>query len=337
MKREQSNLPQLVESYFNAHLRRARGASPHTIRAYSHALRLFLVFLSGRLKRQVHRLQLDDIRAEAVLEFLDHLESSRTNSPATRNCRLAAIHGFVDHLVRNDVTRTCQYQRILDIRAKRVRTRVVGYLDAELVRAIIEQPDRCTDAGCRDYALILLLFNTGARVAEILGLSIEDFQAGGREIRVHGKGNKDRLCPLWNETVSAIRNMLMRASLRSGPLFRNARGGGLSRDGVAYILARHTRAAASNVPELRRKRVTPHVIRHSCAVALLQAGVDPTVIRDYLGHASVATTNRYIVSNLAMKRDALASFWKRAGLLPEKASRAHWRPKASLVEFLASL
>lgn len=338
MRRRRDGLLGLVEAYFQGHLQRARGASPHTVRAYGHALRLFFLFLAKRVGRPVPLLGLDDVRVEAVLAFLDHLESSRSNSPATRNCRLAAIHGFVEHLLRNDVTRAGQYQRILDVRPKRARTRAIEYLDAEHVRAILTQPDRRTSAGARDYALLLLMFNTGTRVAEVLALSVDDLRlAAPRHIRVRGKGNKERICPLWPETVSALRVLLQHVGAREGPLFRNARGGALSRDGVAYVLSRHTKAAAATLSELRRRRVTPHVLRHSCAVALVQAGVDPTVIRDYLGHASVATTNRYIASNLAMKRDALAAFWRRAGLVPGRAARTTWRPKAALLEFLASL
>ena len=275
---------------------------------------------------------------DAVLAFLDHLESSRSNTAATRNCRLAAIHGFVDYLLQSDVTRAGQYQRILAVRPKRARSRVVEYLEAELVRAILAQPDRRTSAGARDYALILVLFNTGARVAEVLGLTVDDFRAGApRQIRVRGKGKKERICPLWSETTAALRVVVREAGAREGPLFRNARGAALSRDGVAYILERHTKAATAKFSDLRRRRVTPHVLRHSCAVALLQAGVDPTVIRDYLGHASVATTNRYIASNIAMHKDALAAFWQRAGLVARRIAHTPWRPKPGLLDFLSSL
>lgn len=338
MTREKHGVLRHVESYFTDHLQRARGASTHTIRAYGHALRLFLLFLAQRARRPIARLELDDIRVEAVLAFLDHLESSRSNTPATRNCRLAAIHGFVDHLLRSDVTRAGQYERILALRAKRTRGRVIAYLEAEQVRAILAEPDRRTPAGVRDYALLLLLFNTGARIAEALALTVEDLRAGGRRhVRVRGKGNKDRICPLWPETAAAVRALVRQTGLHDGALFRNARGGVLSRDGAAYVLNRHAMSAAVRVPELRRRRVTPHVLRHSCAVALLQAGVDPTVIRDYLGHASVATTNRYITSNTAMKRDALAAFWKRAGLTSSAATRSRWRPKPGVLDFLSSL
>jgi len=338
VRSEKNGVLHYVESYFRDHLQRARGASTHTVRAYGHALRLFLLFLAQRARRHIARLELDDIRVEAVLAFLDHLESSRSNTPATRNCRLAAIHGFVEHLLRSDVTRAGQYERILAVRAKRTRGRVIAYLEAEHVRAILAEPDRRTPTGVRDYALLLLLFNTGARIAEILALTVEDLRVGGRrQVRVRGKGNKDRICPLWPETVAAVRALVRQAGLHEGVLFRNARGSVLSRDGAAYVLDRHTKSAAVRVPELRRRRVTPHVLRHSCAVALLQAGVDPTVIRDYLGHASVATTNRYITSNTAMKRDALAAFWKRAGLTSSTAPRTRWRPKPGLLDFLSSL
>lgn len=338
MSREKDSVLRSVESYFRDHLQRTRGASPHTVRAYGHALRLFLTFLAQRERCPIARLQLDDIRVEAVLAFLDHLESSRSNTAATRNCRLATIHGFVEHLLRSDVTRAGQYERILAVRTKRTRGRVIAYLEAEQVRAILAEPDRRTPTGVRDYALLLLLFNTGARIAEVLALTVEDFRVGGRrQVRVRGKGNKDRICPLWPETAAAIRALLRRADPHEGVLFRNTRGSVLSRDGAAYVLDRHAKSAATRVPELRRRRVTPHVLRHSCAVALLQAGVDPTVIRDYLGHASVATTNRYITSNTAMKRDALAAFWKRAGLTPTAAARTRWRPKPGLLDFLTSL
>lgn len=336
MKPSRDELLKLVEAYFHGHLQRARGASAHTIRAYGHALRLFFLFLAKRVRRSVALLRLDDIRVEAVLAFLDHLESSRHNSAVTRNSRLAAIHGFVEHLLGNDISRSGQYQRILDIRPKRARGRIVEYLEAEHVRAIIAQPDRRTSSGARYYALLLLLFNTGARVAEVLALGTHALRTP-RQIRVCGKGKKERVCPLWPETAAALRVLIRENDLGDGPLFRNARGEALTRDGVAYILERHTAAAALKLAELRRRRITPHVLRHSCAVALLQAGVDPTVIRDYLGHATVATTNRYITSNIAMKRDALVTFWRRAGLVPGPTGRARWRPKPGLIDFLTSL
>lgn len=329
-------LLRLVESYFREHLERVRGASPHTVRAYGHALRLFFLFLEQHTKRSVATLRLDDLRVEAVLAFLDHIERVRGNTAATRNCRLAALRGFVAHLLRHDVTRAGQYQRILAVRPKRARARVVGYLEPHEMRVVLAQPDQRTRQGRRDHALLLLLYNTGARVSEALGLTREDLHLGPpRHVRVHGKGRKDRICPLWPETALALRRILPPDGGPAATVFRNARGDTLSRDGVAYILDRHVAAAAAELPALRQRHVTPHMLRHSCAVALLQAGVDLTVIRDYLGHVSVATTNRYTATNLAMKRHALQAFSAHAGIA--RGAAKPWRPNAALLNFLSSL
>lgn len=335
MRRSPNDLLAQVERFFHDYLRRVRGASEHTIRAYGDALRLFFIFLSRHAKKSVTHLRLDDIRVDAVLAFLDHVESVRRNSPATRNCRLAAIRSFADHLLRHDVTRAEQYQRILAIPAKRARQRAVAYLEPDEVRAVIAQI-RSTDAtAVRDRALLLLLYNTGARVSEALAASPRDLQLqGSRCVRFRGKGNKERTCPIWVETATALRSLVAACARPDEPIFRNARGAPLTRDGVAYILAKYVRGAVTSTPTLTRRHVTPHVLRHSCAVALLQAGVDITVIRDYLGHVSVATTSRYLATNLEMKRNILAAFWKRAGL-ERKSNR--WRASPKLIAFLKSL
>lgn len=329
-------LYELVESYFRDHLQRARGSSPHTVRAYGHGLRLFITFLAQRGHRSVARLHLDDIRVEAVLAFLDHLEADRKNTAASRNCRLAAVRGFVEHLLRHDLARAEQYQRILAVRRKRAPERVVHYLEPDQVRLILAQPQRGAVGGVRDRALLMFLYNTGARVSEALAVTQDDLHlTSPRHVRLHGKGKKDRICPLWPETVAALRDLLRQRTIAAGPIFRNARGGTLSRDGVAYILSRHAVTASAKAPVIGRHRITPHVLRHSCAVALLQAGVDLTVIRDYLGHVSVATTNRYVKTNVAMKRDAIEALWRRAGIKRDRAKP--WRPTARVLEFLSSL
>ena len=338
MKRRADPVLALVESYFNQHLRRVRGASAHTVRAYSDALRLFFSFVARRTRRSISALCLDDITIENVLAFLDDLESSRGNTAATRNCRLAAVRGLVEHLLRHDISRAKQYQRILSVRAKKARGRAVAYLEPEQVRAILARPDQRTWAGRRDRALLLFLYNTGARVSEALALTPGDIQGAAlrpRHVRVRGKGNKERYCPLWPETAIALSRVIADGSATATCVFRNARGGALTRDGAAYVLSKYVRLAAMEMPNLRRQRVTPHVLRHSCAVALLQSGVDITVIRDYLGHASVATTGRYLATNMKLKRDVLGAFWRRAGLTRKSASR--WRPTSDLVAFLSSL
>jgi integrase/recombinase XerD len=325
----------LTESFFHNYLRQTRGASVHTVRAYRDALKLFYLFLAHRKRKPVANLALDDIQSDALLAFLDHVESRRGNSAVTRNCRLAAVRSFVQHLLRHDVTRAGQYGRILAIRNKKALRRVATYLEPEEARAVIAAIDRRSRNGERDHALLLFLYNTGARVSEALTIRACDLQLERpRQVRLLGKGRKERICPLWPETASALHRII---PVKSGEdsLFRNTLGAPLTRDGVAYLLRKYVRSAAQDAPSLRKRRVTPHVMRHSCAVALLQAGIDVSVIRDYLGHASVATTSRYITTNLQMKRDVLEAFWKRAGLDP--AAPRRWRPSPKLLAFLESL
>jgi site-specific recombinase XerD len=325
----------LTESFFHNYLRHTRGASAHTVRAYRDTLKLFFLFLTEQKRKAVADLALDDIQSDGVLAFLDHIESRRGNSAVTRNCRLAAVRSFVQHLMRQDVTRAGQYGRILAIRNKKAIHRAAIYLEPEEARAVIAAIDRRSQHGERDHALLLFLYNTGARVSEALAVHVGDLRLERpRQVRLLGKGRKERICPLWSETASAI-HRIMQVGTADGFLFRNSRGSPLTRDGVAYLLRKYVRVAAQKVPALRKRRVSPHVMRHSCAVALLQSGVDVSVIRDYLGHASVATTSRYITTNLQMKRDVLEAFWKRSGL--DSTAPRKWRPSPKLLAFLESL
>jgi integrase/recombinase XerD len=325
----------LTETFFYSYLRPTRGASTHTVRAYRDALKLLFLFLAGQKRKQIADLNLDDLQAEAVLAFLDHIESKRSNSAVTRNCRLAAIRSFAQHLLRNDVTRAGQYRRILAISNKRATHHVVAYLEPEEVRALIAAVDTRSPRGVRDHALLLLLYNTGARVNEVLALQASDFLLERpRQVRLLVKGRKERICPLWSETASAMKRII-RVERGDDTIFRSHRGAPLTRDGVAYLIQKYVRLAAKTSPRWRVHRVTPHMLRHSCAVALLQAGVDVSVIRDYLGHASVSTTSRYITTNLQMKRGVLDAFWRRSGLAPTAAQK--WQPSPNLLAFLETL
>ena len=330
-------LPHLVESFFRDHLQRARGASPHTIRAYRDALRLLLVHLADARDCSVADLQPQDLQVDAVADFLSHLESERGNTAATRNCRLAAIRSFFRHMLRQDVSNAEQYHRVLSLPTKKARSPLATYLEPEDVHVILGKPDCRTPLGLRDHALLLFLYNTGARVSEALAVQLQDLDlTKPPQVRLHGKGGKDRICPLWVETATELQRLpTVRLADPGEPVFLSSRGTPLSRDGVAYILGKYVTMATNDVPTLRRRRVTPHVLRHSCAVALLQAGNDITVIRDYLGHASVATTSRYVTTNLKMKREALEAFWKRAGIDPARVTP--WHPKPDLLAFLDSL
>ncbi len=325
----------LAQGFFQDYLRRTRGASDHTIRAYRDALKLFFVFLAQRCRRSIADLCLEDVQAEAVLAFLDHIESQRGNCAASRNCRLAALRSFAQHLLRNDISNADQYGRILAIPNKKARLRTVAYLEPEDARAVIATVDPRSSHARRDRALLLFLYNTGARVSEVLAVHPRELHLDRpRQVRLFGKGRKERICPLWSETADALRRII-HTDAPDEPVFRNSRGEPLTRDGVAYLLHKYVNRAAQARPQLRTLRITPHAMRHSCAVALLQAGVDVSVIRDYLGHSSIATTSRYITTNLKMKRDVLEAFWKRAGLTKDSTRR--WGPSPKLLAFLDSL
>ena len=332
-QRQRNPLPALVESYFCGYLQRVRTASPHTVRAYRDTLKLFFIFLSR--SGSVADLRLEDLQVDHVIGFLGHLEDIRKNGRATRNCRLAALRSFFGYLLRNDPTRADQFHRVLAIPSKKHQPSCASYLEPAEVRVLLAQPDRRTPQGARDHALLLFLYNTGARISEALSVRMDDLcLTRPRQVRLHGKGGRDRICPLWKETTTAIQRICPEPP-DGAVLFRNARGQPLTRDGAAYLLDKYRRAAAQHTPTLRKRRVTPHILRHSCAVALLQAGMDITVIRDYLGHASIATTSRYVATNLAMKRAALESFWERSGLTKSKSAK--WKPKPDVLRFLESL
>ena len=337
MMRKPDPLLRLVESFFRDYLLRVRGASPHTIAAYRDTLRLFFIFLGDACGRSVADLRAEDLTTERVVEFLDQLESSRGNTVATRNVRLTALRSLFHHLVREDPQHAGQYQRVLSLPSKKTRTPMISYLEPEEVQVLLKQPDLRKPDGVRDHALLLFLYNTGARIGEALIARWSDIHlVRPRQVHLHGKGRKDRILPLWPETGRALQRLLsLRAPAAEAFVFCNARGQALGRDGAAYILAKHLSRAAEQLPLLKRKHVTPHVLRHSCAVGLLQAGVDLSAIRDYLGHESIATTGRYTKSNLQMKRRVLDAFWRRAGLTRSKDPR--WRPTPDLLALLASL
>lgn len=330
-------LPRLIESFFQEHLRRVRGASPHTVRAYRDTLKLLLIYVADTKRCAVNDILITDLDAALVKKFLSHLEVERANKAQSRNCRLAAIRGFFKHLVRNDPEHAEQYQKVLSIPSKKTKHITAAYLEPEDVRLLLRQPNRRTILGRRNHALLLFMYNTGARVGEVLSVQINDLQlTRPAQVRLHGKGNKDRLCPLWPETVKVLRSLdPVRKGESNDALFLNARGQPLSRDGVAYILKQCAIAAGRVNPSIKISQVTPHVLRHSCAVALLQSGVDITVIRDYLGHASISTTSRYITTNLQMKREALESFWESAGIEPAKSTA--WSLESDVLTFLESL
>jgi len=335
MKPSPLQLCRLLQEFFLNYLPKVRGVSANTLHAYRDALRLFLAHVAQNHGRSIDRLSVEHLQVSDVLAFLEALERSRGNSVRTRNCRLMALRCFFKHALRHDPERAEQYARILAVAAKKAPHPVCAYLEPEEMKVLLSQPDQRSRLGQRDYALLLFLYNTGARVSEALGVRLRDVSlAPPRQVRLLGKGQRERTCPLWAETTTALKRLISPEMSANSPLFLNRHNQPLTRHGVLRLLRKYSARAAQATTSPRRP-LHPHLLRHSCAVALLQAGVDLTVIRDYLGHASIATTNRYVSTNLRMKRDALVAFWKQAGIA--KPTSSPWKPSTKVLEFLRSL
>jgi len=337
MKKHPPNLlGPLVREYFTHHLPRVRGTSPHTIHSYRDSLVLLLRFLSVRHKRPVAELDLIDLDPSGILAFLSYLEQERKNGAATRNIRLSAIHALFRFVASRNPEHLDLAQRILGIPFKRAPQRAIDYLEREEIESILKTIDRTTSKGTRDYSLLATMFNIGGRVQEIADLRASDLQlTRPYQVRLFGKGRKERYCPLWPQTAAVLRafakerNLDLRSEAR---VFLNHRNEPLTRFGIRYILARCLDRASRDVPNLRKKRLHPHSMRHSTAVALLKSGVDLSTISHYLGHASPTTTNRYAKVDLEMKRKAIA----RVRPVPRQ-SRTPWSTDPTILHWLESL
>lgn len=300
-------------TFFEDFLPTQRGLSPHTIRSYRDALLLFLRFTGRELRRTVDRLDVPDLTVERVTRFLAALETERSNGIATRNARLGAIHVFARYLASQRPEYLGTLQRIIGMPFKRGAIEPqIEYLDRSELDALLKSIDRSTRLGRRDYALFAFMFNTGARVQEALDVRVADIRfEAPPQVRLLGKGRKARACPLWPVTARLLRDLIDeragdRGEVPSPLIFTNARGQPLSRYGVRYLLRRYVRNASHGTPSLRTKRLHPHCIRHSTAVALLKSGVDFATISQWLGHAGLNTTMRYARADLDLKRRALA-------------------------------
>lgn len=326
-----------LRAFFADHLPTIRGVSPHTIRSYRDSFALLLRFLARTTGRPVVTLDVPDLTVEHVVAFLRDLEQQRRVTATTRNVRLAAIHTFARFLAAQEPASLDQAQRLLAIPFKRARPRPIAYLEHDEIAAVLAAIDRSTRAGRRDYVLVATMFNTGARVQELLDLRASDLQlTPPAQLRLVGKGRKVRWCPLWPQTAALLRAWCRERQLdlrAEAPVFVNQRGGPLTRFGVRFILAKHVRQAAQHDPRLATKRLHPHTLRHSTAVHLLRAGVDLTTIAHWLGHASVNTTNRYVTVDLDLKRKALA----RAAPLGAPRASSRWRHDVSVLEWLEAL
>ena len=298
-----------IAAFLKQRLPVERRASPNTCDSYAHAFKLLFQYASECLKVPPSELNLEQIDAPLIVNFLGHLETARGNGAGSRNIRLAAIKSFMHFMEYRVPSALEQIQRILAIPAKKTDSRLVRHLTAEEMQSILDAPDPTVRDGIRDRAMLHLCFAGGLRVSELVGLRIEDLLLQPQaSILVHGKGRKERCLPLWKETASALRAWLsVRGTIRTPELFPNARNVSMTRAGFEYILRKHVRAAAKRCPSLSAKRVSPHVLRHTCALTILQATKDLRKVSLWLGHSSMQTTEIYTRADPSVKLEALES------------------------------
>jgi len=324
----------LVQAYFAEYLIQQRALSPQTIAAYRDAFVLFLGYAESRLGKSPAAMALADITPDLIMAFLNHLERQRHNSVRSRNARLAALRSFLKFAAHRDVSSLQVIERALGVPVKRFERPMFGYLSREEMLAVIGTPD-ATWIGQRDHVLFLLLYNVGARVSEITGVKVGDvvLDEGAACVHLHGKGRKQRSVPLWRSTVKAVRAWLRLNPQfeAASPLLPNRNGHAMTRTNVALRLSLAVQSASGAFPELAKRRVSPHTIRHATAMHLLQAGVDISVIALWLGHESPVTTHHYVEADLTMKERALAKLHE-----PE-AKIQRYRAPDSLTDFLKTL
>jgi integrase/recombinase XerD len=285
-----------ISAFMNERLPLERKASENTSDAYAYAFQLLFVYTAERLKVQPCDLLLEQINAPLIVDFLGYLETARSNSPSSRNLRLAAIKSFMRYVQYRVPLALAQIQRILAIPAKKTETRLIHYLARDELQAILDAPDPSTRDGIRDRAMLHVCFAAGLRVSELVGLQRNELVLHPKAtVLVHGKGRRERSLPLWKEAARALRAWLsVRGAVLAPEVFVSARGHAMTRAGFEYVLRKHVQSASARCPSLLQKRVSPHVLRHSCAMTVLAATNDIRKVSLWLGHASIQTTERYL-------------------------------------------
>lgn len=323
----------LLQRFFTDRLMQQRQASAHTISSYRDTFRLLLRFAHKRLHKSPDRLTFEDINAPFVTAFLNDLEKTRDISPRTRNLRLTAIRSFFRYAAFEAPGYSAQIQRVLAMHGKRHQRTLIRFLTRPEVNALLAAPDQRTWYGRRDHALLLLAVETGLRVSEISGLNRDSVTLStGAHVDVTGKGRKQRVTPFSKRTARVLKAWIKEpAKLNAEALFPNAQGGHLSSDAIQRLVKKYTRLASQRCPSLRKKRVTPHVLRRTAAMELLQAGIDPINIALWMGHESLQTTQMYLDANLELKEKILAK------VRPHDSKPGRYRPGSNLATFLASL
>jgi site-specific recombinase XerD len=329
----------VVYAFFERHLKAEMGLSPASVKSYRDALRLFFAFVAGQHHRQITRLAIEDLTADKVREFLGHLEVKRGNHIRTRNQRLAALHTFFAYLAYQAPEMLAEAERVAAIPMKRVPPPGTQFLERDEIEALFSGMPIKGHSALRDRTLLLFLYNTGARVQEVSDLTVGNLVLEPRPlVHLRGKGGKWRSCPLWPQTARLLRDLLAAspAATPTHPVFASRRGTPLTRFGIYKLVRRHT--AALGVGNGNRPRpISPHVFRHTTAVHLLEAGVEVNVIRGWLGHVSLDTTNRYAEINIRTKEAALRACAPPTAASAQFPRRPVWRDDASLLNWLESL
>jgi integrase/recombinase XerD len=323
----------LLQSFFMEHLCNHKRLSPQTVKSYRDTFRLLLQYLQATMAKKPSALSITDLDAPVILSFLENLEQQRHNQAQSRNVRLTAIRSFFRLVAMRDPASVGVATRVLAIPLKRIDQHLVGYLTRPEVDAILAANNLTEWTGRRGHALLLSLYNTGARVSEIISLRRSDFSFSVKSfVQFKGKGRKERAVPLWQSTARALQAWFWELEENSSAIaFPNTRGSSLTRDGVNYILQQAVERAAVTCPSLKNKRVFSHIFRHSCALHLLQSGVDIAVIALWLGHESIQTTHGYIEADMAIKERALQK------LAPAGKAITRFKADDALLTFLASL
>jgi integrase/recombinase XerD len=319
-----------ITAFLREYLPMARGCSPHTCDSYAYAFKLLFGFAAQRLRRAPSDLDLEHIDAPLILAFLEHLETKRGNSARGRNTRLAAIKSFMRFVEHRVPSALDQVRRVLAIPSKKTDQRLVAFLTRDEVQALLDAPDPKTRVGVRDRAMLHLAFAAGLRVSELVGIRLDEVSLQPHPcIRVRGKGRRERALPLWKQTTIALRAWLaVRSNAATPELFLNARGEPMTRAGFEYVLEKHVRTAAARCPSIDRKRVSPHVLRHSCAMTILEATHDLRKVSLWLGHASMQTTEIYTRADPTEKLDSLGA------VAPPSLRKGHFRPPDALIASL---
>ncbi len=327
------SLGSLVQAFFVEHLLKHKGASPRTVAAYRDAFRLLLHFVQQTQGKQPASLTLAALDVPTLLAFLSHLEQHRQNSARSRNARLSALHSFFRFVALREPSCLDLATRVLAIPIKRTTKRLVGFLTRPEIDALLKVCDRSSWMGRRDHALLLFMYNTGARVSEVTELRQHQVHLGeSGSVHLQGKGRKERAIPLWARTARILQQWFVEQGHRPDhPVFPNAQGRCLTRHGVAYLLHQVVARAQQTCPSLCHKTISPHVLRHTTAMHLIQAGVDSSVIALWLGHESLQTTHMYVEAELKMKQQALSQ------LEPAGQAARSFKPQDALLHFLESL